>query len=502
MIFMNLKKLGPVVIGWLIFASGILNISSALWSYSRLRMRFLLRFIPLEVSYASRTTTILAGMLLIFLANGIWERKQRAWWLTILILAISFVSHIFKGLDFWESISLLIPIILLIVFKNEFRVRSGRIKTLVGIKNAILILLGLLAYLILGFYSLKPHTRQGHWFTNSISVVGIFSVLTAFGALFSPFLTKDEPTPEEREQALKIISKYGKNSQDYFKTTDDKQLFFQNEAFLAYKVSDGIAIVLGDPVAIDESEKNECVQKFEQKCILNGWQLVFLDIGSKSLIDFKKLGFKSLKIGEEAIVEVKNFSLEGNNASDLRYANRKISKQGFKFEYLKAPIDYALLKQAKNISDEWLKINKRKERVFIQGEFDYFYLRNCDMAIVKNTENKIIAFTNLVPVVHQAGIDLIRRSENCPNRVMEFLFINLILYLQQTGVDKLSLGMAPLANVSRPLKLLSHGLGWIFSFKGLLKFKSQFMPTWEPKYVVFKNSLSLAKLPLALNKIF
>lgn len=73
-----MKKWGPLIIGWVIFAAGLLNISSTLWSHSRLRMRVLTQIVPLEVSYASRTTTLLAGMFLLYLANGIWERKSRA----------------------------------------------------------------------------------------------------------------------------------------------------------------------------------------------------------------------------------------------------------------------------------------------------------------------------------------------------------------------------------------------------------------------------------------
>src|SRR5512141_1424090 len=93
----------PSVIAFVVFASGVVNIISGFWFKSFFRMLMLESVFPLNLIHFSRTLTIITGVFLIFLASGIWNRKERSWKLTISMVFLSFVLHLTKGLDFEES---------------------------------------------------------------------------------------------------------------------------------------------------------------------------------------------------------------------------------------------------------------------------------------------------------------------------------------------------------------------------------------------------------------
>jgi phosphatidylglycerol lysyltransferase len=78
--------------------------------------------------------------------------------------------------------------------------------------------------------------------------------------------------------------------------------------------------------------------------------------------------------------------------------------------------------------------------------------------------------------------------------VIEYIFLQLMLYGKERGFSRFNLGMAPLSSVgelqwARPFERLAHlffrhGEHW-FNFQGLRRFKEKFEPDWEPRYMAY-----------------
>jgi phosphatidylglycerol lysyltransferase len=79
---------------------GVVNVLSAITPSLAERIRVVERALPLLVRQGSHLAAVLAGFALLLLAGGLWRRKRTAWALTVIVLAVSFVSHLVKGLDY------------------------------------------------------------------------------------------------------------------------------------------------------------------------------------------------------------------------------------------------------------------------------------------------------------------------------------------------------------------------------------------------------------------
>ena len=129
------------------------------------------------------------------------------------------------------------------------------------------------------------------------------------------------------------------------------------------------AIVLGDPVGI-EAEIEPLVRDFEATCRDNDWDVAFYQVPGESLLLYERLGFRKLKVGEDAIVDLTAFSLQGKTHSKLRSKINQFSKAGISFVAHEPPLPPQLLAQAKDVSDSWLSLPGRRERAFALGLFE------------------------------------------------------------------------------------------------------------------------------------
>jgi phosphatidylglycerol lysyltransferase len=165
----------------------------------------------------------------------------------------------------------------------------------------------------------------------------------------------------------------------------------------------------------------------------------------------------------------------------------------------------------KVVSDQWLEIPGRHERSFAVGYFDPGYLRSKPILTVVDTTGTVLAFINLISVDRsEITGDLMRHRTDVPNGVMDYLFAKLFEYAKQRGYARVSLGMAPMTGFQEHEEAqweerLIHGLfqklSFIFSFRGLRRYKAKFATSWEPRYLIYRSRIELPRIALALRRI-
>ena len=181
---------------------GVINLISAVQPALQNRLALIENMLPLEVRHGSRMTSALAGFALLLLARGLWRRKRAAWILTILLLIVSILTHLVKGLDFEEASVGAALMVLLLLLHHSFHASSDRPSLLQGLLPLVTALAFTLMYGVLGFYlldryfsvhfgvlealrqsivmfasfynpGLEPITGFGRYFAGSIYVIGL-----------------------------------------------------------------------------------------------------------------------------------------------------------------------------------------------------------------------------------------------------------------------------------------------------------------------------------------
>jgi len=521
-------------------AAGALNLISVQGRPIPERARQLAEIIPPNVVSLSRVLTLLAGLALVVLSINIFKRKRRALELTVALAALSIVVHLGKGIDYEEATALLALVGLLIYARHEFVVESGipdlRLAALrIGAAAAATFLYGIVGFwlldarefgrefhledaiqrtfrqlLLLGNDDLVPQTAHAEWFLDSLDVIMVAALAYGLFALFRPVYYRFRTLPAERQLAHEIVTEHGLCALDYFKLWKDKTLFFSagGSSFVAYRVSRGYALALGDPVG-SEADMEGTIQGFTGLCDRNDWRVAFLQTLPDHLPLYEKSGFRHLKIGDDAIVNLTQFQLEGSHSKKLRSRVNQLEKQGVRFHRFAAPLSDEVLEQTEMVSDAWLTLPGRRERTFTLGLFEKEYVRGTPVAAALDATGRMIGFVNEIEPLGKGDptIDLMRHLPEAPNGVMDYVFSKLLLAKKAEGCSRFSLGMAPMSGFQeaeeptieeQAVHAFLERLHFLFDFQGLRSYKAKFATIWEPRYLIYRNILNLPRVAIAI----
>lgn len=287
----------------------------------------------------------------------------------------------------------------------------------------------------------------------------------------------------------------------------DKALLFDSErtAFLMYAVHGRSWVALGDPVG-PASKWSELCWRFREIVDREGGRVAFYDVAATSLPLYIEMGLTLLKLGDEARVPLADFSLEGRERKSLRQVVSQADRQGATFEVLEPAQVAEVLDELQAISDHWLVHKKTREKGFSLWFFDRGYLARGPIAVVRR-EGRIVAFANLWRGAPggELSVDLMRYDAGAPKGVMDYLFIQLMLWGRERGCAWFNLGMAPLSGLTdhalAPVwnrvgtLLFRHGEDY-YNFQGLRYFKEKYEPEWVPRYLACPGGLGVAGLLL------
>jgi phosphatidylglycerol lysyltransferase len=518
---------------------GIVNLLSAVTPNLSTRNHWLREFLPFEIRATGHLFAALTGFVLLALATNLLRRKRVAWFLTIALLIISIFSHLFKGLDYEESLLSAVLLCQLILMRREFTAQSDRPSIARGVRVLIGALIFTLAYGTIGFYlldgkftndfnwgealvqtlamfftednwGLQPKTRFGAFFADSIYIIAASTFSFAMVMLLQPVFLRNSATSKEQQKAKEIVQNYGRSSLAAFTLLNDKSYFFSpsNRSVIAYVPKGKGAIALGDAIGPIEDRK-EVIVSFQQFCQRNDWYPAFYQTFPDDLDLYKSLGFKVLKIGEEAIIDLKNFTLQGKAGKNFRPSINRLTKLGYQVCFHQPPIAEDLLHQLKSVSDEWLKMVQGSEKHFSLGWFEETYLRQCEIAAVQTADGEICAFSNIVSEyqLNEVTNDMMRHRQSIENGTMDFLFISMLQHFKEAGYDSFNFGLSPLSGVGatsesrrleKVLRYLYDHLHRFYNFQGLHAYKEKFRPHWEPRYLIYPSLAALPDVVVAL----
>ena len=531
------------LVALLALASGILNLASVERPFIPVRVAQIESLMPGGFVHLSRFVTMFAGIALIVVSVNIRKRKRRAYNTVFVMLALSCLFHIAKGLDFREAFISFASLAALIPARKYFTVRSARPglgRTLAGVGWVVVVcaLYGILGFwffdrrefglefsitgsirrtfefmLFLDDPAIVPRTRLARWFVQSLEALSISLIIYTAIKLYRPVLYRLREAPRDRQAAAEILRKHGRTALDYFAIWSDKSIFLTraHDAFIAYRVSGNFAVVLGDPIG-PEDRIADTIAEFESYCTQSDWEPVFHQATPYYWSLYRSMGFRRLKLGDEAIVDLTRFTLEGRPQKELRHAVRRLERDGYTLEYVEPPASDEVVAQMKEISNDWLEHRGHRERRFTLGLFEERYVRESRLLVTLDASGRPVAFMNIVPSYREgeATIDMMRQRSDAPNGVIDFMFVKLFTDSKAQGCTRFSLGLAPMSGfqpdeVAGVEEKIVHyffsRMNFWFNYQGLRRYKAKFATIWEPRYLVYKNPADLARIALAIRRV-
>ncbi len=508
-ITVRLPALIPHILAAGAFLAGTLLLFSGASPAVPQRLAWLKHLLPLSVLEISHFAASLTGAALLVLARGLQRRLNAAYFMSIILLAAGIVFSLLKGVDYEEATVLGFILMALLPCRKRFYRKTSLIDEPFSPAWTAAIIVVFAGSVWLGFFSYR-HTE----YTNDLwwhfafrddapkflrATVGAATVMLIFAMarLLRPALPSPATPSGEELEAAALIARKSEKTYAYLALLGDKSILFDKNrsAFVMYGIKGRSWIAMGDPVGT-RRQTIELAWHFRDLCDHFGGYPVFYQVDPENLPVYIDLGMNLIKIGEEGRVRLRNFSLRGASRKSLRHAYNRARREGYSFEIIPEEQVPEHIPRFREISDTWLAQKNTREKSFSLGFFNESYLMRFPAAVIRYKDT-ITAFANLWPGGNrrELSVDLMRFHPETAHDVMDYLFIELMLWGREQGYGYFNLGMAPLAGLedhalapawSKMGALVFRYGEHFYNFQGVRRYKEKFEPVWKPKYLAFQ----------------
>ena len=315
----------------------------------------------------------------------------------------------------------------------------------------------------------------------------------------------------ERAAAATVIERYAEDTLAPFALRTDKRYFFapDGEAFLAYSVVAGVAIVSGDLIG-DASHGPALLSQFVSHARGHGWVPAALGLSSEQVAAWRAIGFDAHYTGDEAIVDTGSFSLEGRAIRKVRQSMSRLERAGYRVEVRRtSEIDETLAGELHSLAERWRQGQNETgfSMAFQSAAVDR--AREDVYAIAFSASGAVGGFLHLavVPAGRALSLSGMRRDRTAPNGLNEFLVCSLLAWAGEHGYERVSLNFAAFAKVIEPPvpvdritaleQRVLRRLSGRFQLERLLRFNDKFGPDWSPRYMAYPSLAALPRIGLA-----
>jgi lysyl-tRNA synthetase class 2 len=512
---------------------GLVNIASALTPTIRWRGHLLLEVEPVEAIRLFHALAFPAGIALLVVAPYLAKRRRRAWQAAIVLMLALGLFDLLKGFDFEETTITWTAAIILLLGRDAFRVRHDPITLRSATWRVPLLGLAGVAATAVATWASQGHPslrtvavetadllrwQQGPihyhhhfgWMPLGVHLLELGTLLAIAYVIFRPLAgPRALPSPEARQVASDLVRAYGEDTLAFFKLRADKHYLFSEDrrAFVGYTIENGVLLLSGDPVGPDDAfgDLLRVVRGFAES---RGLKLAALGASQSLRPLYEEQGLRTIYLGDEAVVELGRFSLEGRPIRKVRQSVTRLDKAGYEAELCELrSLGPVILEQVEAVLARGRQ--GAPERGFsmamdsLRGQHDHDTL----VMIARDGEGQVRGVLHFVPCYGRPAVSLsfMRRDPDTPNGLTEFLVVRAIELLRERGVEELSLNFAAFAKwLHSPDKRYERLLGKLvalgnpfFQIESLYRFNAKFFPRWEPRFLVYEGAFGLPRAGIA-----
>jgi lysyl-tRNA synthetase class 2 len=519
----------------LIGVSDIIAIFKPGWPH---RLHGFSHFVPGTLTNVTRSADVIIGLMLLLLAHGLRRRKRRAWQAVAALLAFDIGIHFSHSQHLPTAVVATVLLIALLYFRDEFYAEGdqrNRWRSLWAVVALVIadVVIGLTYILLARGLETDYSLRQRVWevITGLVGVSGpvqwvpeargdLFGILTGALGLFTLivaaylFLRPAEPRARlakaDAARVRELLAKHGdRDSLGYFALRNDKSVIWSptGKAAICYRVVSGVMLASGDPIGDPEAWPG-AIAPFMDEAARHAWAPAVMGCSELGAEVWCREGhLTALELGDEAIVNVADFSLSGRPMRNVRQMVNRVAKHGYVAEIRRVgdiPPDEldAIVKAA----DSWRGSHTERGFSMALGR-----IGDDDCVLATATEDGVVrAVLQLVPWgADGLSLDLMRRDKGAQAGLNDFLIVETIKAAPGLGVKRISLnfavfraalergeriGAGPVLRAWRSVLIFMSK--W-FQIESLYKFNAKFCPVWQPRFFVFPSTKDAPRIALA-----
>jgi lysyl-tRNA synthetase class 2 len=532
----------PGLISSIALLLGLLTLLDALLPDERHRIQALVRILPVPGNAAATAVVACGGLLLMRVSSDLRKRKKLAWRVAVIATAVLSVGHVLKGRRVGEALLFLILLLLLTTARSRFTAKSDPVTRWVAVRVFLQCSVVALVYGMALLY-VSPGRVVGHpsfWARVQevlLALVGIdgdvelrherfddvlhytllgFALMTVVLVLLvalRPSRHDSELSAADEEKLRELLLKQGyRDSLGYFALRRDKSVLWSptGKAAVAYRVVHGVALASGDPIGDPEAWPG-VIAAYKQMVDEYAWTPAVVGCSELGATVYRRVcDLSAIELGDEAIVQVADFSLDGRPMRGVRQACTRVARAGYEVKVRRAgdiePSEFADLLA---VANAWR--GAETERGFSMALSRLGDAADPECVIASAYSDGVLSgILNFVPWgTDGLSLDLMRRDRAAENGLNEYMIVQLIQASPALGVRRVSLnfavfrdaiergeriGAGPVLRAWRAILLFASR--W-WQIESLYRFNVKFRPEWEPRFLSFPNARDLPRIAIA-----
>ncbi|KOV91450.1 phosphatidylglycerol lysyltransferase domain-containing protein [Streptomyces sp. NRRL B-3648] len=361
-----------------------------------------------------------------------------------------------------------------------------------------------------------PGIDPPNWANVAVNVLSTALVLAVLYAAFRSRRAVDPLTEDDEKRLRELLERHGeRDSLGYFALRREKSVVWSptGKAGVAYRVVGGVSLASGDPIGDPEAWPG-AIAPWLAQARAHGWIPAVMGAGEEAGTVYSRHGLDALELGDEAIVEVAEFTLEGRAMRTVRQAYNRVRRAGYRVRIRRhADIPADEMAYLVERADDWRDGATERGFSMALGRLGDPGDGRCVMLECTDAEGRLRALLSFVPWgPHGLSLDLMRRgrdADDSANGLMEFMVIELLRRAGEIGITQVSLNFAMFRSVfergarlgAGPVLRLWRSLLSFFSrwwqIESLYRANAKYRPIWEPRFLLFEKSADLPRIGLA-----
>ncbi|WP_344444970.1 phosphatidylglycerol lysyltransferase domain-containing protein [Kitasatospora nipponensis] len=500
------------------------------------------------------TTGLATAVLSLFLAVAMRRRKRAAWIFNLGLGGVTFLLYVLAlgwpgenhynqhGFNYFSTVLTGLFMLCLVVSRKEFTSKGDRSNPKMAVATFFggLVVGGTIGAVLVGFYNTLSGASLGDRFRYAIfrmitidpsdkvlDVINVPSWLNAFinamGAVllllviyvaFRSPRGKELLNPEDEERLRELLEKQGeRDSLGYFALRRDKAVIFSptGKAAVTYRVVGGVSLASGDPIGDPEAWPG-AIERWLAEAREHAWAPAVMGASEEAGVIYARHGLDALELGDEAIVELDEFSLDGRAMRVVRQAYNRVKRAGYTVRIRRhGEIPEAEMADLLSKADRWRDGQTERGFSMALGRLGDPADGRCVMLECHDAQGELRALLSFVPWGPKGlSLDLMRRDRETENGLMEFMVIELLEKgAAEVDLERVSLNFAMFRSVFERGSRLGAGpvlrlwravLGFFsrwWQIESLYRANAKYRPIWEPRYLLFEKSSEIPRIGLA-----
>jgi lysyl-tRNA synthetase, class II len=354
-------------------------------------------------------------------------------------------------------------------------------------------------------------TTQGpDWLSVLLDLVGASVAIAALVVFFRSERGRRLLSPEEELRIRELLVDYGElDSLGYFATRRDKSVVFapNGRAALTYRVLGGTTLASGDPIG-DPEAWPDAVRAWLAESRRYGWLPGVLGASQRGARVYTDAGLRALEIGDEAVLDVRDFSLTGPGRKSVRQAVSRARRNGYTTVIRRhADLPPAEMTTILDLAQRWRGAETERGFSMALGRLGDPTDGRCVMVEAYDRQGRLRGLLSFVPWGRFGlSLDLMRRDRAAENGLNEYMVAELVAAAGKLGVRRISLNFAMFRAVFEAGEKVGAGpvlRAWravlslasrFFQLESLYRSNAKYGPGWEPRFICYHRGRKLPRV--------